>query len=63
MVNYRVLAKCTMIGGTITTAILLATVLPYPLRLILISILLTGIFTGSAYLAYLWFKIWKAWSR
>lgn len=46
-----------MIGGTIATAILLAIVLPYPLRLIPISILLTGIFTGFAYLTYLWFKI------
>lgn len=41
----------------------MAGLLPYPLRLIPISILLTGIFTGFAYLTYLWFKIWKAWSR
>ena len=44
-------------NGTIATAILLAIILPHPLRLIPISILLTGIFTGFAYLTYLWFKI------
>lgn len=56
MVNYRVLATCVLIGGAIASSILLAIVLTYPLNMIPICLLLTMLFTGFAYLTYLWFE-------